>query len=227
MNDTSQAISQAQLLDAFRAGDRAAFAELVQIHQGPLLRMARCLLGWSSTYEDVVQEAFLKLAQVPPTLPEEVVGDLRREHAQLSSWLHKVTRNLCMDVMRSETRRRKREKVVALNEAADGGQSSVDARDTRDAVVQKLGRLPVDQREVLVLRLLGDKSYREIADITGKKVGTVGWLISVGLKALSVELAPLFQPQIAGQSRQSAMSPSLGANLGHNMGFGLAQGELS
>ena len=35
------------------------------------------------------------------------------------------------------------------------------------------------------------KSYKEIASITGKKIGTVGWLVSKGLKALSSELAPL------------------------------------
>ena len=58
------------------------------------------------------------------------------------------------------------------------------------------------------LRLLGEKSYREISEITGKKVGTVGWLVSVGLKALCVELGPL-----------------LGGESG--LGLGLAQGELS
>ncbi len=44
---------------------------------------------------------------------------------------------------------------------------------------------------MLVLRLFGERSYKEIAGITGKKIGTVGWLISVGLKALATELAPL------------------------------------
>ena len=42
-----------------------------------------------------------------------------------------------------------------------------------------------------MLRLLGERSYKEIAAITGKKVGTIGWLVSVGLKALAAELAPL------------------------------------
>ena len=51
-----------------------------------------------------------------------------------------------------------------------------------------LARLPEDQREVLVLRLFGERSYREIAEITGRKVGTIGWLVSVGMKALAREL---------------------------------------
>jgi len=92
----------------------------------------------------------------------------------------------------------------------------VEANDTRAAVQKSLGRLPRDQCEVLVLRLLGEKSYREIAEITGKKTGTVGWLVSVGLKALGAELTPL----LAGTPRtvcREVTEPRLG--------FGLVQGE--
>ena len=75
-------------------------------------------------------------------------------------------------------------------ESADG-LASVEEEETRQAVERSLSRLPADQREVLVLRLLGERTYKEIAEITGKKVGTIGWLISVGLKTLGRELAPL------------------------------------
>lgn len=177
-------LSEAELLERFRAGAQGAFAELVRAHQGPLLRYARGLLGAGTAYEDVVQEAFLKLAQSPP----EIGGA-----DSLGPWLFRVARNLCMDVMRSETRRKKREESVAAREATGGGIAAVEAEDTRQAVEEKLAGLPVDQRDVLVLRLLGDKSYKEIAAITGKKIGTVGWLVSEGLKALSHELAPLFR----------------------------------
>jgi DNA-directed RNA polymerase specialized sigma24 family protein len=40
---------------------------------------------------------------------------------------------------------------------------------------------------------LGERSYKEIAEITGKKLGTVGWLVSEGLARLSTSLAPLVQ----------------------------------
>ncbi len=125
-----------------------------------------------------------------------------------------------MDLMRSETRRKRREEDVAAHESAvrpaDGGLSALEAKDTRAAVESSLGALPQDQREVLVLRLLGEKSYREIAEITGKKIGTVGWLISVGLKGLASELAPLF----------GDASDASGRNVIPGMGLGMAQGEL-
>ncbi|MEW6073332.1 MAG: RNA polymerase sigma factor [Planctomycetota bacterium] len=183
--------SDGSLLAAWRDGDAGAFEALVHRHDGALLRHARALLGDWRGGEDVVQEALLRLARTPPELPAAVRGDPEAEHAVLASWLHRVTRNLCMDTMRSEERRRRREEHVASAEATSGGLAEIEAEDTRNAVERGLSRLPADQREVLVLRLLGERSYREIAEITGKKAGTVGWLISVGLKALAQELAPL------------------------------------
>ena len=210
--------SDGHLLRQWRAGDQAAFATLVQRHQSALLRHARAILGAGSPYEDVVQDVFLKLAESPPDLPAEVLGDPDRERVQLLSWLHKVTRNACMDTIRSDTRRKRREHEVAETEAADGGLSKVEERDTRALVERELSKLPVDQREVLALRLMGERSYKEIAEITGKNVGTVGWLISVGLQALGQGLEPLLE------GRKSA---SRNGSVRIETGLGLAQGVAS
>ncbi len=200
-----------ELLRAFRAGDTRAFEQLVERFQAPLLRHARSLLG-NGHPEDAVQEAFLRLVQSPPEVPPEAAGDPRLERAHLVSWLHRVTRNCCMDVMRSEVRRKKREEAVATADRSEGGLASVEGSDTRDAVERGISKLPADQQEVLVLRLLGERSYREIADITGKKIGTVGWLVSTGLKALANELAPLLS--VSGADARHGSTPSSGAQTG-------------
>jgi len=211
--------SDGELLRAHRAGDATAFTALVNEHQAALLRHARALLGPGSAYEDVVQDVFLKLAQSPPEIPVEADGDPRLERVHLLSWLHKVTRNGCMDTLRAERRRRRREHDVAASEAHEGGIGSIEERDTRAAVERELERLPVDQREVLVLRLLGDRSYKEIAEITGRPIGTVGWLVSLGLKALGAGLAPLLE----GRSRRIARSETAAASLR----LDVVRGELS
>lgn len=212
--------SDGQLLAAFRSGDREAFDALVARHQGALLRHARALLGERAAYEDVVQEVFLKLAQVPPELPSEAVGDAELERLHLVAWLHKVTRNACMDVMRSESRRRRREHDAAIPEQHAGESGSVEERDTRAFVRRELEKLPVDQREVLVLRLLDERSYKEISEITGKKIGTVGWLISVGLKSLGTQLEPLFAHADSGSRRS-------GTERGGGARFDVLKGEAS
>ena len=186
------------LEDWRRRRDPAAFSALVHRHQDALLRQARGLLGVGSTYEDVVQEVFIKLAREGLQLPSETSGDPEAERRQLLGWLHTVTRNACMDAIRSETRRKRREHDAASPDRAEGGLHRVEHADTRSVVERELQRLPVDQRDVLVLRLLADRSYREIAEITGKKIGTVGWLISEGLKRLSGQLAPLLAVDGAG-----------------------------
>lgn len=194
--------SDSELLEAWRAGDSGGFSGLVQRYQDPLLRHARGLLGRGSPYEDVVQEVFMKLAReqvVPPP------GDASGHGRQLSAWLHKVTRNACMDIIRSETSRKRREREAASGESVGGGLHGVEEQDTRILIEREIGRLPVDQREVLVLRLLAERSYREIADVTGKKIGTVGWLISEGLKTLSGNLAPLVQAEVGSTTGGSGM----------------------
>ena len=192
---TLQAGSDAELLERLIGGDGSALAPLVEQYQGALLRHARALVGDDSAHHDVVQDTFLKLLEKPPVLPAAIRGDADAESAHLASWLHKVTRNGCMDTLRSEKRRRNREEAVASAEAARDGQAGgaglVEARDTRAAVERGLALLHPDQREVLVLRLISERSYKEIAEITGRKIGTVGWLISEGLTALADKLGPL------------------------------------
>jgi len=185
--------SDGNLLAAWALGDAEAFTALVRHHEGAILRYARALLGDWRGGEDVVQEVFLRLSRKPPTLPPDALGNAEAERSLLSGWLHQVARNLCMDTKRSENRRRHREEAVARREATGGGIDTVEARDTRAAVERGLSRLPEDQREVLALRLFGEKSYKEIATITGKKMGTIGWLVSVGLKSLAGDLAPILQ----------------------------------
>jgi RNA polymerase sigma-70 factor, ECF subfamily len=203
--DEPEPQSDGRLLEAWSRGDASAFEALVARHERALLRHARALLGDWRAGEDVVQEVFLRLAQKPPTLDADVQGDPRAEAAVLTAWLHQVLRNLCMDTKRSEMRRRRREEEASTSEADAGGVDTVEAADTKAAVERGLLRLPVDQREVLVLRLFDEKSYGEIAAITGRKVGTVGWLISVGMKALAAELAPL----AGGKARAVAAVPSV------------------
>ncbi|MEM6671794.1 MAG: sigma-70 family RNA polymerase sigma factor [Planctomycetota bacterium] len=185
--------SDADLLRAWRGGDSGAFADLVRRHQGALLRHARSLLRSQAAAEDAVQEAFLTLARTPPEPP-----DPSEDGAPLGlgAWLHRVTRNHCLDTMRSNARRREHEDTLRAERPTatlDPSLERIDATDTRGAIERSLAALPEDQREVLTLRLLDDRSYAEIASITGRKVGTVGWLISVGMKALARELSPLME----------------------------------
>ena len=191
---------ESTLLAAFKGGDTRAFEALVDRHQAACLRHAAFLLGGRAHVEDTVQEVFMKLVVQPPTIDADLPPD--NQARAFASWLHTVTRNACMDVMRSESRRVAREERAATPESTSGGQATVEANDTRAAVERSLSKLPEDQREVLYLRLLAERSYKEIAELTGKKAGTVGWLISAGMRSLTRELGPLLGLQ--GTERDTA-----------------------
>ncbi|MEM8713744.1 MAG: RNA polymerase sigma factor [Planctomycetota bacterium] len=184
-----------ELLRAHRRGEVTAFTQLVELFQGALLRHARTLFmgrSGAGAADDAVQEVFLTLARNPPDPDDPSFGSSLR----LGAWLHRVTRNQCLDMLRSDTRRRDREVDASSQEdhvPEDPALAAVDARDTRSAVERTLERLPDDQREAVTLRLLEERSYAEIASITGRKVGTVGWLISQGMKVLAAELSPLLE----------------------------------
>ena len=188
--------TDADLLRAFRAGDAGAFRELVERHQGQLLRHASMLLGYGGgAAEDAVQEALLTLARTPPDPDNDIALEMG-----IGAWLHRVTRNQCLDTMRAETRRRDREGTRAqetgttqTGSRVDPALEAVDATDTQALIERTLSGLPEDQREAVTLRLLHDKSYAEIATITGRKVGTVGWLISRGMKSLAAQLSPILE----------------------------------
>lgn len=178
-----------RLLARWLAGEARAFDGLVARHAGSLLAHARALLRDPAAAEDQVQEAFLRLLARPPELRGLAQAEESAPRSPLSSWLHRVTHNLCMDALRSSGRRQRRESQQARPEAVPSEALSVEAEDTRAAVERGLARLPAEQREVLALRLFGEQSYKEIAALTGKKIGTVGWLIAEGLKSLSRDLA--------------------------------------
>lgn len=188
--ENQQEPSDGALLRAWKDGDASAFTELVRRYESSLIRHAKALLGGAGAYEDVVQDSLLKLARGGLAIPADVAGSPESERRVMSAWLHKVVRNGCMDMIKTEGRRRARERASAAPEAAPERAPEVEVEDTQGTVRAALAALPVDQREVLSLRLFEEKSYRDIAEVTGKKVGTIGWLISEGLQALALRLGP-------------------------------------
>src|SRR5579872_904269 len=126
------------------------FTRLMDTHGPPLILYAR---QWCNTPDDVVQEAFLKLAALRQPLREPV------------AWLYQVVRHAAIDSGKTARRRQQRETIVArpirwfVEREVDG----LDA----EAAVAALQRLPIEQREVIVARLWGGLSFEEIAEVAG------------------------------------------------------------
>ncbi len=145
---------------------------LVDEHAAALVLYAR---QWCSAPEDVVQEAFIKLAaQRPPP----------REPAP---WLFRVVRNAALTAGRAERRRRRHEaEAAALTPAwltAPEG-AALDAA----AVAAALRDLPGEEREVIVAHLWGGLTFEQIAAVAGCSSSSAHRRYAAGLSALRERL---------------------------------------
>jgi RNA polymerase sigma factor (sigma-70 family) len=128
---------------------------------------------WGGGAEDLVQNAFIRLAQqVPP--PERVLP-----------WLYSVVRNEALAAQRSALRRRQREQRAGS--ARPWFTSSDDRLDAEEAA-RLLAELPLDLREVIVARLWGGLTFEEVAALVGCSLATAHRRYHTGLDQLRQRL---------------------------------------
>lgn len=134
---------------------------------GPLvLRRARSILGDDTEAHDAMQEVFVRVITA--------LGEFRGL-AQPSTWLYRITTNLCLNRIRDSKRRRERLKEIAVarGEAPRAGE----AREPElTATVQALlARLPAELGQVAVYYYIDEMDQDEIAGILGVSRRTVGY----------------------------------------------------
>jgi RNA polymerase sigma-70 factor (ECF subfamily) len=128
---------------------------------------------WPGAGEDLVQDAFVKLArQSPPP-------------AQIRPWLYRVVRNGALTTCRTEARRRRREGEVSSSEAWF---AAADERLDAAEAARLLADLPLEQREVIVARVWGGLTFEEIARLMAGTLSTVHRRHQAGLAALKERL---------------------------------------
>lgn len=168
--------SDEDLLAAYAAGNQAAAQALTLRHAGRVFAHAMRVLGDGSEAEDVTQEAMLKLWRIAP--------DWRPGEAQISTWLYRVTANMCIDRLR----KRRTTNFDELPEVADGSPQVVDTmvdKERQDALQSALGQLPERQRQAVVLRHIDGLSNPEIGQIMDITPRAVESLTARGKRALT------------------------------------------
>ena len=151
--------SDAELLAAHVAGDRYAFGELFHRHQRQLHRLARMTTRTPQDAEDALQEAMLSA--------HRGAGAFRYD-AAVSSWLHRIVVNACLDRLR----RVKSQRTVPLEDVYPIADRSAQV-DTAIMVQRALMRLPVEQRAAIVAVDMQGYSVADTARLLGVAEGTV------------------------------------------------------
>ncbi len=153
-----------QLIRRARAGDQAAFGQLVERHAAVAWRVARVLSADASSAEDAVQEAWLDAWRGLPRF-----DDAR----PFRPWLLTLVANRCRKAPRRPPWPALDDATLALLAAADDGLGAVLREETAGEVRATLAALPGAQRRVLELRFFAGLDLAEIALVLGTPLGTV------------------------------------------------------
>ena len=151
-------------IERFRAGDPVLFRECVERESPRLLAYAFRLTGDGDAAADLVQESWVTAFRKR----EALTGT-----GTLSGWLIAICRSLHLSARRSEGKRAERERSGWSAGTGPEVVRVLEESERKRRIAAALGDLPPQQRDVLTLRLLEDRSTRETAERMGIAEGTV------------------------------------------------------
>jgi RNA polymerase sigma-70 factor (ECF subfamily) len=166
-----------------RAGDRAAFAALVERYWNPVRAWLAGLTGHEHRAEDLAQETFLKAWVGLPQLAAD--GSFR-------VWLFRIARNEYLASARGL-----RAEAAELPDAADrspGPVESAEAREGADALRAALAALPAPYREAYLLWTHDSLPYSEIARVLDTTEDTARWRVCEARRQLARALDRFLKP---------------------------------
>ena len=173
-----------ELVARATAGDLDSFNQLVSRWERPIYALAYRTLGREEDARDVVQEAFLRAFRGLKGF---------RSEAKFSSWLYRITLNLCRDWIRRERRApvvQTPEGVDAVDLAdeqatpAESVEDLVSRREMSRAVARAMAELPEEQRTAILLKEYHGLTFQEIADTLACPLSTVKTRLYQGLSVL-------------------------------------------
>lgn len=181
-------VSEKKIIEKVLGGDANAFEELVLRYEKTVYNLALRMVGDRDDAFDMTQEAFIK-----------AYGSLSsfRGDSKFSVWIYRITTNVCLDFLRSKSRKQQ----VSLTVSDDDEDAQLDIPDPKadpeqqlikkismQSVEEGLKTLPDKQRQILVMRELGGMSYAEIGKALSIEEGTVKSRIFRARKRLCIFL---------------------------------------
>lgn len=177
------------VLERARAGDAAAFTEIVRQYEGPVYRAALAVLGSPADAEEAAQDAFVSAFRRLETFRGE---SSFKTWLVAIAWRKALTRRRRLRFLRLHTAWATRDDapdpVETAADASEGAQARVLGEEWRRQLAGLVRSLPRTLRDPLLLIASGDYTYGEAAAILGVPVGTAKWRVSEARRRLRERL---------------------------------------
>ena len=186
-SDNDMASSDEELVARSMGGDLDSFNQLVLRWERPIYALAYRVIGREEDARDVAQETFLRAFRALSGF---------KGQAKFSSWLYRITLNLCRDWIRKE----KRTPVSQAPEGVDiielAGEATphetieqlVGRKELGRAVSKAMAMLPEEQRTAIILKEYHGLTFQEIADMLDCPLSTVKTRLYQGLSVVRKQL---------------------------------------
>ena len=184
----------ARMISRLRAGESEAWEEFVEryrklIYSAIVRANSRFRAEWDETaMEEIFQEAVFKLLRRNGKALASWKGNCR-----LETWIYRIVRNVCIDVLRKRTRRRESDELPEEGESRAaartlGGAGTQENTDLRISLEQAMQR-SLSPKEALVVRLIYFEgfTYREVAERMDMSVGAMSGLVFRALAKLRTD----------------------------------------
>lgn len=163
--------SDQDLVHLFRGGSETAITELVYRYQSNVYTSIYLMVKDKYVAEDLFQDTFLKIVN-------NIRNDKYSEQGKFLPWALRIAHNLCID----HFRKIKQQVKITLSDGSDffallplkeeHVEERLIRRQSEQGVQQIIDSLPEEQREVVVMRVYGDMSFKDIAELTGVSINT-------------------------------------------------------
>jgi RNA polymerase sigma-70 factor (ECF subfamily) len=208
-------MSDEELVARSRGGDLDSFNQLVLRWERPIYALAYRVIGREEDARDVAQETFLRAFRALSGF---------KGQAKFSSWLYRITLNLCRDWIRRE----RRTPIAQTPEGVDIIELAGEAVDTESvddlvsrkelsrAVAKAMALLPDEQRTAIILKEYHGLTFQEIADLLDCPLSTVKTRLYQGLTVLRRTLQQADGERARAESKESkgTLTPVIGSNMG-------------
>ncbi|MDD2987060.1 sigma-70 family RNA polymerase sigma factor [Flavobacterium sp.] len=164
-------LPDALLVKNYIAGDEQALAILIQRHQSKIYGFIYSKIADREVCDDVFQDTFIKVIKT-------LKSNSYNEEGKFLPWVMRIAHNLVIDHFRRNKKmpmQRETEEFSIFSYMSDSSmniEGQMITEQVEEDVRRLLEELPLDQKEVLVMRMYQDMSFKEIAETTGVSINT-------------------------------------------------------